>query len=221
MAKKYQVQRAGEQFVPRGDWAGRIWGNIVPLEINEPMGKQPGFVPKAQAKLLYDDKFVYVIFRVEDKYVRAVARRHQEPVYTDSCVEFFFTPGEDVSQGYFNIEVNCGGTVVSRHQTAAMVNRNSLTDAEIESLGIYHSQPKIVEPEKVEPTVWFIEYRVPIDMLERFCPVVKPSFGAVWRANFYKCGAETSNPHSLTWSAIESEQFTFHQPQFFGTLEFI
>lgn len=220
MAEKYQVQRAGEQFAPSGDWDGRFWGNIVPLEVNEPMGKQPEFVPKARAKLLYDDKFVYVIFRVEDKFVRAVAQEHQEPVYTDSCVEFFFTPGEDISQGYFNIEVNCGGTVVLRHQTAPMENRNPLTDAEIESLGVYHSQPKIVEPEKQEPITWFIEYRIAVAMLGRFCFVTRPAPGLKWRANFYKCGAETSNPHTLTWSPIESEQFTFHQPEFFGTLQF-
>lgn len=221
MAKKYQVQRAGEQFMPCGDWAGRFWEPVKALEIDNPMGKQPQFVPKARAKLLYDDKFVYVIFRVEDKYVRAVAQRHQEPVYTDSCVEFFFTPGEDITQGYFNIEVNCGGTVVSRHQTAPMVNRNPLTDAEIEKLGIYHSEPKIVEPEKHQPTTWLIEYHVPVAMLKRFCRVTKPASSVIWRANFYKCGAETSNPHTLTWSPIESEKFGFHQPEFFGTLEFV
>jgi len=199
MAEKYQVQRAGEQFAPCGDWDGRIWGGVEVLDINCPLGKQPQFVPKSQAKLLYDDKFVYVIFRVEDKFVRAVAQRHQDPVYTDSCVEFFFTPGEDISQGYFNIEVNCGGTVVSRHQTAPMENRNPLTDAEIESLGIYHSQPKIVEPEKVEPTVWFIEYRIAVAMLGRFCFVTRPAPGLKWRANFYNRALLLSFLHISVW----------------------
>jgi len=219
--KKYQVSRVSKELRACGNWAGGVWGNIVPLNINELLGSQPVFLPGAQAKLLYDDRFVYVIFRVEDRFVRAVAKKHQEPVYTDSCVEFFFTPGGDISQGYFNIEVNCGGTVVSRHQTAPMENRNPLTEKEIEMLGIYHTEPRIVEPEKQEPTVWLIEYHIGVDMLERFCGVVRPAPGVVWRANFYKCGQETSNPHLLTWSPIESDEINFHQPEFFGTLEFV
>jgi hypothetical protein len=221
MAKSYEVNRAGGEIVPAGEWDGEIWKDVELITIDNPLGEAPVFVPKAQAKLVYDDRFVYVIFRVEDRFVRAVAKRHQEPVHTDSCVEFFFTPGEDIRQGYFNIEVNCGGTVVSRHQTAPMEDRNPLTDAEIESLDIYHSQPRIVEPEKKKPTEWLIEYHIPVGMLGRFCPVIRPAAGVVWRANFYKCGQETSNPHLLTWSAIESEKINFHQPEFFGKLEFV
>jgi len=221
MTKTYEVNRAGGGIVPAGQWDGEFWKDIEALTIDNPLAEAPAFMPKAQAKLLYDDKFVYVIFRIEDRFVRAVAKKHQEAVYTDSCVEFFFTPGEDITQGYFNIEVNCGGTVVSRHQTAPMENRNPLTDAEIDMLGIYHTEPRIVEPEKKEPTEWLIEYRVSVEMLERFCPVVKPLPGAIWRANFYKCGQETSNPHLLTWSPIESDKVNFHQPKFFGMLEFV
>jgi hypothetical protein len=36
---------------------------------------------------------------------------YQGDVWTDSCVEFFFTPGPDLDDGYFNIEANCGGTL--------------------------------------------------------------------------------------------------------------
>lgn len=220
MYKKYSVARAIKPIKPEGDWDGEVWGGVEAIDIKEYMGPAEQFKPKTQVKLLYDDNFVYVIFRVEDKYIRAVATKHQEPVYTDSCIEFFFTPGEDISEGYFNLEVNCGGMVVSRHQSAPMENRNPLTDAEIESLEIYHSEPKIVEPEKQEPTTWLIEYRVPIDMLEKFCPVARPAPGTIWRANFYKCGQETSHPHWLTWSVVDNPKPQFHMPEFFGTLEF-
>ncbi|MBU2627030.1 MAG: diguanylate cyclase, partial [Proteobacteria bacterium] len=46
-----------------------------------------------------------VMFQVRDRYVRATAASHQAEVYKDSCVEFFFTPGPDVSKGYFNLEM--------------------------------------------------------------------------------------------------------------------
>ena len=79
-------------------------------------GEQPVHFPRVQAKLAYDAAALYVIFQVADRYVRATAENYQDQVCEDSCVEFFFTPGEDISHGYFNLEVNCGGTVLFHHQ---------------------------------------------------------------------------------------------------------
>ena len=53
-----------------------------------------------------------MIFRVEDRYVRAVSKNYHDSVCKDSCAEFFFTPGTDISAGYFNVEINCGGVML-------------------------------------------------------------------------------------------------------------
>jgi hypothetical protein len=42
--------------------------------------------------------------------------------------------------------------------------------------------------------------------------------GEVWRANFYKCGDETSQPHWAAWHPVEA--LNFHLPQCFGQLRF-
>ena len=63
-----------------------------------------------EAKAAYDDEFFYLIWKVEDQFVLARRTEHQQPVYRDSCVEFFFTPGGDPAEvGYFNLETNCAG----------------------------------------------------------------------------------------------------------------
>ena len=97
-------------------WDKEPWLSIPALSINNYMGDKPEHFPKAQAKVAYDDQAIYVIFRVEDKYVRAVAKKYQDSVYKDSCVEFFFTPGVDIDKGYFNLEMNCGGNALFHHQ---------------------------------------------------------------------------------------------------------
>jgi hypothetical protein len=38
------------------------------------------------------------------------------------------------------------------------------------------------------------------------------------KANFYKCGDETPEPHFLSWNPIDLPQPNFHAPQFFGLL---
>ena len=44
--------------------------------------------------------------------------------------------------------------------------------------------------------------------------------GQTWRANFYKCADASVFPHWLTWSRVGLPEPDFHQPAFFGTLEF-
>lgn len=217
----YMVERTKGAVVPAGNWDGPEWKGIRPVDIKYPINCSPKFSPKTAAKLQYDDNNIYVIFKTEDRYVRAAAQKNQDPVYEDSCVEFFFTPGTDISRGYFNIETNCGGTVLSRHQLPGKINKRPLSDGDIGRLAIYHSEPKIVDPEKVGPQIWYIEYKVPLSLLEKFTAIEKPALGVRWKGNFYKCGDKTSNPHWLAWSPFNVEdEARFHRPQFFGDLEF-
>ena len=217
---KYRVHRLAEAMPIDGNWDKPQWQKVAPLEIKNFMGEKPEHFPKAQAKVLYDDKYIYVIFRVEDQYVRAVAKEYHGEVWKDSCVEFFFTPGEDVSLGYFNLEVNCGGTALFHFQKIPRKDARSIDVADMEQIEIAHSLPKVVEPEITMPTTWTIEYRLPIALLEKHFQVIRPAPGVVWRANFYKCGDDTSHPHWLTWSVIDKPEPDFHLPQFFGVLEF-
>lgn len=220
MYKKYQVARATEPPKLDGNWDGEIWGNVEAIDIKHYMGDEPEHKPRTQAKLLYDDEFIYVIFRVEDKFVRAVAINYHDSVYQDSCVEFFFSPGDDTSIGYFNIEMNCGGTMLFHYQSVPGA-KVPISDSDCDKVKIFHSEPKIVEPEKKQPTIWVVEYRVPIDVLKKYCSsVTRPRPGVCWWANFYKCADKTSHPHWLTWSVVDNPQPNFHLPQFFGTLEF-
>ena len=54
------------------------------------MGTIPEFRPAVKAKMTYDDENLYVIFRVQDRYVRCITKDFNGPVWEDSCVEFFF-----------------------------------------------------------------------------------------------------------------------------------
>lgn len=201
-------------------WDKSPWNAIQPETIGRHMGEKPEHFPKTQVKIAYDDSAVYVIFRVEDKYVRAVTAEPQGMVCTDSCVEFFFTPGPDVSQGYFNLEMNCGGTLLLYHQKARDKETVAVPKADYSQIAIAHSLPRIVDPEITKPITWTVECRIPIEFLKKYCPVTAPTPGVVWRANFYKCADDTSHPHWLTWSPIDRPKPDFHQPEFFGVLKF-
>lgn len=217
----YQVQKAAGPVTIDANWDKPAWQDVQPLELTHYMGEKPEHLPKVQAKLLYDSANVYVIFRVEDRYVRAVARNHQDTVCKDSCVEFFFAPEMDTAKGYFNLESNCGGTILLNFQTIPRKDIRRFELSDIEKIEIAHSQPKIVDPEVTEPTVWTVEYRLPVSILSKYRPeVTPPAPGVKWRANFFKCADQTSHPHWLTWAKVHRPQPDFHVPADFGVLEF-
>ena len=216
----YQVNRLKEPIVIDGNWDKPTWRETTPLEMHYYAGDKPEHSPKVQAKLRYDDDSIYVIWRVEDQYVRAVAAEHQGPVCKDSCVEFFFTPDPEVEGGYFNLEMNCGGTMLFHFATLPRKG-SPIAPEDIARIEVAHSLPKRVDPEIQTPTTWTVEYKIPLTILPKYFPkAVKPSPGVIWRANFYKCGDQTSHPHWLTWSYVDSPKPDFHVPKWFGTIEF-
>ena len=200
------------------NWDKPPWRAVASLSIDRYVEEKPGHCPKTQVKITYDDAAVYAIFRVEDRYVRSVAAEHGGMVWRDSCVEWFFTPGRDIDRGYFNLEINCGGTMLLHFQKAPGEKCVDIPASECGDIRIAHSLPKIVDPEVSVPVAWTVECCLPIAILNRYCSVDKPATGVIWRANFYKCGDATSHPHWLTWSPIDVRDF--HRPGFFGTLEF-
>ncbi len=218
---KYEVNRLTEPMVIDGNWDKPVWRSVEAIELTHAMGERPEHFPKTRAKLLYDDQFIYVIFRVEDRYVRAVAKAHQDSVCRDSCVEFFFTPGTDVAKGYFNLEMNCGGTMLLHFQVIPRQDSVAVSPSDLERIKVAHSLPKSVEPEIIQPTTWTVEYRLPIDMFEKYSPsFTKPAPGVTWQSNFFKCADQTSHPHWLTWSKVGRPKPDFHVPEHFGTLAF-
>lgn len=223
MDKKPLVYRVGKLSEPieiDADWNKPAWEKIKPLTINKYMGEKPEHLPGVQAKLAWDGESLCVIFRVEDRYVRAVAKEYQGDVYKDSCVEFFFTPGPSLGLSYFNLETNCGGTMLFRWNPSGK-SPTPVSAQDGKQIEIAHSLPKTVDPEIQEPTTWTLEYRLPFDMIQKYCPeAAKPGPGVVWKANFYKCADESSRPHWMTWSFVDNPTPKFHVPQCFGSLEF-
>lgn len=217
----YTVGRLTEPMCVDGNWDKPQWKSADTLRLSYYMGQRPEHFPKVQAKLLYDEQAVYVIFRVEDKYVRAVAPQHQARVCADSCVEFFFTPGQDTAQGYFNLEMNCGGTMLLHYQLVPRQNSVALQPADLEQIQVASSLPRIIDPEIAVPTVWTVEYRLPVAILSKYIATVQqPGPGVVWRANFFKCADATSHPHWLTWAPVHRPKPDFHRPRDFDRLRF-
>lgn len=216
----YKVVKLKEPIKMDANWNKPQWKKIEAINIDKYMGKIPGFRPEVQAKMMYDDDNVYVIFRVKDRFVRSVVQEYNGNVSGDSCVEFFFSPDASIPLKYFNLEVNAGGTPLIFYVEKPWTGFVKLKTDEIKQIEIAHSLPSKIDPEIKEPVTWTIEYRVPLAMLKRYSNVSDPAPGVTWKANFYKTGSLTSNPNWITWAYVDKPRPDFHTPQFFGTLKF-
>lgn len=219
---KYIVKHTGQSpaFSSALNWGAGFWNKTEIVRLKNYMGEKPEFSPDTRIKLKYDKDNLYVIFRVKDHYVRAVAGKTNGKVYEDSCVEFFFTPGPDINRGYFNLEVNCKGVYLMQYHKDNGKDQGFVDLNDSRQIEISHSLHENVENEITEPVTWYIEYRIPYSILSKYILVDTPAPGVHWRANFYKCGDKTSHPHWLTWAPVMYPEPKFHLPEYFGWLEF-
>jgi hypothetical protein len=216
----YQVKKLNNPIEIDADWDKAQWLEVNALEIKSKMGEKPKFFPTTEVKLRYDENYIYVIFRVKDQYVQCLVQEFNGPVYKDSCVEFFFSPDQAKPLNYFNVEINCGGTILTHYVTNPGSEHQPLEEEDLKKIESAHSLPKLVEKEIKEPVTWVIEYKIPLAILEKYSKVSRPGPGVTWKANFFKTASTTSNPHYLTWSFVDHPKPKFHLPEYFGTLIF-
>jgi hypothetical protein len=203
---------------------GCAWDAAVPAPLQYFHHHSSEHRPQTLARVLYDPQSLYVEFTVHDRFVRCVHLEDQEAVYKDSCVEFFVQP--KAGYGHFNFEVNCGGALLLYYVEdgrpapgGQQVRFRPLEASFLQSVRIWHSLPRRIEPEIDTPLDWRVALAIPLTLFEACVGEVAAVPEAIWRCNFYKCGDETSHPHWAAWSPIGNE-LNFHQPEYFGELRF-
>jgi hypothetical protein len=223
MTYHYTAQFAAVAPPLEADWESPLWQRAEEARIGNfhPAGSEHR--PLARAKLLYDQDSLFLGFRVDDRYVVATRTRYQQSVCKDSCVEFFVQPKP--GGGYFNFEINCGGTLLlyyieDARRTAQGFAR--FTPVAVEHGGliqIWHSLPAVVFPEQPGPVAWQIACRIPLGVLAAYAGPLGSLSGQTWRGNFFKCADESSHPHWASWAPI-GEELNFHQPARFAPIHF-
>lgn len=226
---RYVVRRTGRRPELDGEWDVPVWMRAEVLEVGHFHPASSDHRPLVQARMLYDEEGLYGMFRVEDRYVVCTHTGYMTHVYKDSCVEFFVRPKPD--KGYMNFEMNCGGGLLLYYIADCTPKHNpddpddefvefTKVPADIGSrVHIYHSMPARVYPEIAEAVEWRIEFHIPFSLFETYVGPLGRLCVQEWRANFNKCGDDSSHPHWATWSPI-GEDLNLHQPGKFGILHF-
>ncbi len=203
-------------------WESEEWAAAETLQVALFRPESSDHHPRVKCRLLYDETGLFGMFRVEDRYVLSAAEKFQDPVCQDSCVEFFAEPLRD--GGYFNFEMNCGGTLLVSHILDARRTKTGfaewrpLTMTEAAPIRVVSTLPRINLPERTEPVVWRVGFFIPFEVFGPSGWKGVPASGTIWRANFYKCADASSHPHWASWQPVPV--LNFHLPEYFGEIVF-
>jgi hypothetical protein len=171
--------------------------------------------PQARFSLAHSGDSLFIKFQVAEKYVRATYRASNEPVYKDSCVEFFLAVGD--RQAYYNLEFNCIGTCLMGYGTKDKKTRHYLPEAVIAKI----KRQALLKAGEASPAglfTWELTVAIPREV---FCYHELTTLqGVRGGANFYKCGDDLPEPHFLVWNDIKAPAPDFHLPEFFGEILF-
>ncbi len=213
---EYKIQRLGRDFSPPGEPA--LWQAVPALTIDNYLWLDNGYRPRVEVRVGYTGRFIYTSFQVFEKRVRIQYLEFQDPVWKDSCVEFFIDPFPEKEGGYINIETNAAGAMLIAFGPDR-VTRVPIPREDLPGLEIATSVKGRIEGEH-GADYWTLSYRLPLGLFEKYYgSMVTPGRRA--RANFYKCGDETDPPHFGAWNPVLVAEPDFHRPKFFGRVLFL
>jgi hypothetical protein len=203
----YTVRRV-EDFGPERAASGP-WAGLAPLQIDHYLWLDNGYRPRVQVRLGWSSKFLYVRFDVDEAQPLVRFTTFQDPVYKDSCVEFFVDMVPAARRGYVNFEANAAGTLLAAIGPDRS-NRTPLWPEDLAEYGVDVAR---------SGTGWTLVHHLPLGLFRKlYGRDISPGHRAA--ANFYKCGDETAVPHYGAWSPVDTPRPDFHRPEFFGELIF-
>ena len=186
------------------------WDTVPTLSIDHRNTDDPTDV-QAWAQIAYDDERLWVHLRAREVNLRTQESGPLARAWEDSCLEFFFCPIPGDSR-YFNIELTPTGAMFLGVGSGCTGERIRLLPADRQTL--FDIRPALC------PDGWELFYSVPYSFIRRLFPDFAVTGGMEMRANCYKCGDCTVQPHYLAWNPPTSENPDFHRPQDFGALIF-
>ncbi|WP_167612010.1 carbohydrate-binding family 9-like protein [Maribellus sediminis] len=172
------------------------------------------YKPDLKFRIAHSDDEIWLKFYVREKYIRGLETRTNGDVYKDSTVEFFIALNDD---NYYNFEFSCIGTIHIGYGPGRG-NRLPVDPETAEKIEIKSSLGNQPFEEKQGDFSWEMMVRIPITCFA--FDNLNTLDGLRAKANFYKCGDETTEPHFVSWNPIKTETPDYHRPEFFADIKF-
>ena len=167
------------------------------------------YTPVCPFRAVHTDDSLIISLRCYEKEPYAAVTKKNGYVCNDSCLEFFFSPSEDNSEGYFNFEVNANPTYLfGFNPVGGKEEYIEWDDSEYDL--------KSTTGKDENGDFWQIDFTLPYALIKKYVPEASLESGSIMRGNVYKCGKHGQIEHYGTWSPVETDGPNFHKPEFYG-----
>ena len=193
------------------------WNRVPVASIDSFHWEKENFVrPRSYAKLCaVEGKGIFARLWSFEKDVRAVFENRDDPVYRDSCLEFFMCPVEGCTVPYANFEMNSKGVLLSEFGAGRGEARKKLALLSDET-----PQISTFTVSENGETAWGVSLFISEKLLSDLTGTDFKIHPMTLRGNFYKCGDDTPVPHFGAFSPVGPIEKGFHNPDLFAELVF-
>ena len=237
MPKSYRCRRASHPVAVtgRGDdpaWAAADWTDDF-VDIEGDAKPRPRF--RTRAKLLRDDRFLYVYAEMEEPHVWGTLTERNSIIFHDNDFEVFIDPDGD-GENYYEFEVNPLNTIweltlVKRYTRGGPAIHGTNLPGLVSAV---HVDGTLNDPATVDRG-WSVEIAFPFDALAKHNVgrANPPAAGDVWRVNFSRVEwthgivdgryVKTPREHRAEDNWVWSPQglIDMHQPEHWGIVTFV
>jgi hypothetical protein len=208
----YEVSRTTQTIKVDGKLDEAAWARapVANLVLNNDGSPSPA---KTEARVLYDDKFLYFSFRSVDDNIWATHKRRDEHLWEEEVVEVFLQ-ADPQQTSYIELEVNPLGAMLDIY----------LLDVRKPLRYESWNSEKLKWAVQVDGTVdgkggdreWTCEIAFPLEDAVT-APHLPPRAGDRWRMNLYRVESKPTSA-LIAWSPTFKDDF--HLPSMFGELVF-
>ena len=213
---RYEVHRATSRIVVDGKGDDAAWSAASRIELIFPWEAQTGAKQKTTARLLWDDRNLYVLYECEDADIVAFRTEHDDPTYLDDAVEIFINPLPSQTGIYYGLEMNARGVLYdyTMYQAKYILKQFDLQGVQLATFidGTMNARGD-------KDKGWSLEVSIP---WTNFAPLSKPpAAGTVWAANINRWDGVEPNRRMSNWSDPMRPRADPHVPERFGQLAFV
>ena len=200
-----------------GSLADPVWGLANTTQAFVEIRKGGAAPMQASARLLWDERYLYVGVDVQDALLRASHTERDQHLWEQDCVELMIDPDGD-GRNYFEIQISPRGVLFDTRYDSPRIPQpyghldwDSKTRARVSLRGELDDQEA--------DAGYTVEIAIPWQAFSLDGePPAPPGIGDEWRANLYVMDLIEGRQQAAAWSPLGIGDF--HVPRRFGILAF-
>ena len=217
---KYEVKRATTRIVVDGKLDDAAWNAAPVMEFVFPWDAQTGAKQKTKARILWDDRNLYVGYEAEDLDIVAFHTERDDPTYMDDCLEIFINPNPKQHDFYYGLEMNAKAVLYDYFYAFPkfLMKRFNLNNWQ---LATFTRGTLNQRGDKDEG--WGLEVAIPWENFEELTggKTVAPPAGSIWTVNLNRWDGVEPNRSLSQWSNSGLDRPNPHNPSRFGEIVFV